>query len=50
MSQYAKVDNNDSDKITQSILEEVASGRVPKALGSENENLQGEETASSSTG
>ena len=50
MSQYAKVDNNDSEKITQSTLEEVASARVPKALGSDDENLQEEEATSSSTG
>ena len=50
MNQYAEVDNNDSDKITQSTLEEVASARVPKALGSDDENLQEEEVTSSSTG
>ena len=50
MNQCAKVDNNGSDKITQSTLEEVASARVPKALGSDDENLQEEEAASSNTG
>ena len=50
MNQCAKVDNNGSDKITQSTLEEVASARVPKALGSDDENLQEEEATSSSTG